>query len=99
MSHVEHQSLCITSWDKDVITDCRERIQSIGLKVSEIIKSDVNGYCTFFVPPSGSKAGWDEAKAHLSLIGHAEKIIKDFECEDGSNCIDYIKTVYGDHEG
>lgn len=99
MSHVEHQALCITCWDKDMLIDCRERIESIGLKVSEIMESDVNGYATFFVPPSGSKAGWEEAKAHLSLIRHAEKIIQDFGYEDGSNSIDYDVSIYGDHEG
>ena len=99
MSHVEHQAICITSWDDKKLEECHKRIKSIGLNVTDITCKTTNSYRSFFVAPSGSKAGWPEARAHLDNVACAKDIINSFAYEDKSNCIEFYVAVYGDHEG
>ncbi len=99
MSHVEHQAICITSWDDKRLADCHKRIKAIGLQITDTTFEATNGYKSFFVTPCGSKAGWPEARSHLDNIACALDIINSFACEDGSNCIEFHVAVYGDHGG
>ena len=84
---------------EQIINISWEKLKEIGLQVSPIEEGNNNGDSTFFVYPSDSKAGWPEAKAHLAKIEAAKEIIKELDYEDGSNPIDYIVAIYGQHEG
>lgn len=99
MSHVEHQTISVTSWDKEALSNCRQDIEGLGLIVTEVIDSPNNCFYSFFVAPSGSKAGWPEADAHLEKIRQAREAIDCLAYEDGSNCLKYSVSVYGDHYG
>ena len=99
MSHVAHKSICITSWDQMSINECRKKLIAIGLGVTKLHESKVNGYHTFFVIPSGSKAGWDDANCHDSSIAVAREVIDSYASKDGSNRLECSFPVYGDFEG
>lgn len=99
MSHVQHQAMCITSFQTDVLYKCRERINYLRVLLSEIHSDNVNGYSTFFVYPSGSKSGWPEEEEHLASISKIKNIIASYDYEDGSNPIDFHVAIYGDSEG
>lgn len=59
MSLIVHNAIIVTGYDQDFISDAREEATSLGLAVSEVVKSPVNGYISFFVAPDGSKEGWE----------------------------------------
>ena len=99
MSHVQHQSISVTSWNAKKLNKCRERLFALSLIVTEIYKSEINGFSTFFIVPCGSNAGWDEARYHLKLIEEAKVILKSYEYEDGSSVIEYCVSIYGESEG
>lgn len=99
MSHVRHEVGCITSWKGPLIQELHKRISALGLAVSEIRESHVNYYYTFFIFPSGSKAGWPEAEAHIFKIAKAKEICDSYAYEDGSNSVQYLFPMYGEFEG
>ena len=99
MSHVKHETVCITSWKEQEVKKLWGQIRDEGVLVTEIYKLKSNSYWTFYVLPSGSKAGWAEAKFHLDFIEQIKGMIKEFDYEDGSNPFDYAVAEYGDFEG
>jgi len=62
MGYMRHHTIVVTSWSKDAITQAHYRAKSIFPWVSPISPVVVNGYRSFFVPPDGSKEGWEPSK-------------------------------------
>lgn len=65
-------------------------------QVSPVIGSGMNGYYSFFVAPSGSKLGWEQAIEHEAAM---EKMIEFLDLKkysDGSTSIKYVKVSYGE---
>jgi len=99
MSHVQRQSMGITSWNKVALIECRREFIAAEIPVTTLYESATNGYETFFVIPCGSKAGWNEEAHHLGLIEKAKTMLKSYEHEDGSSPIEYCVSIYGESEG
>lgn len=59
MSYTRHHCIVVTSWDKITIAIVHKKALEIFPNVSNMIKSEVNGYVSFLVPPDGSNEGWD----------------------------------------
>lgn len=60
MGYMSHHSIIITTWDDKITTIHRKAIKIFGKEgVSEITPTMVNGYRSFFIPPDGSKEGWE----------------------------------------
>jgi len=98
MSHVKHETICITSWNEEILQKLRDRIDPIA-SLTATYECAMNGYHTFYVLPSGSKAGWADAKFHLEIIETIKAMIKELDYDDGSNSIQFIVSEYGDFEG
>ena len=65
MGYMRHNAIVVTSWNEQHIKDARIsaiNIFGLGNQVSEILKSPVNGYLSFFICPDGSKEGWEDSK-------------------------------------
>lgn len=60
MGYIRHDAIIVTtsSHDREVLEESRSAARRFGLLVSEVIFT-VNGYVSFFIPPDGSKEGWD----------------------------------------
>jgi len=99
MSHVQHNVICFTCFEKEKTVECRHRLIEIGLDVTDISVSSVNEYFTFFTVPSGSKAGWPPAEEHMRKIEMAKEVIKSYDYDDGSSSIDFKWVTYGEHNG
>ena len=57
---VHHTIIVTTTWDEQKIkTAHKKAVQIFGKLVSEIVKTNCNGYNSFFVAPDGSKDGWE----------------------------------------
>ena len=62
MGTIWHNSLVVTSSDAHELAAVRTKaVELFGGLVSPVIKSDSNGYLSFFIAPDGSKEGWPES--------------------------------------
>lgn len=73
MSHVLHQSIIITSWAADELTQAHITARAMFTDgefclVSPITKAKYNGYQSFAVLPCGSNAGWPQAEGHVRKL-------------------------------
>lgn len=65
MGRMKHDSIIVTSWGEDHITKAAKKAIKLGLAVSELVPSNINGYSSFLIAPDGSKEGWDESEAGI----------------------------------
>lgn len=96
MSHVRHHAICVTSQFDEVLEKYRKRLIEIGLSPTEITPEVINGHRSFFVPPCGSKFGWNDSIEHMEKLRLAINISSEFGYEDGSNPLDCCLAVYGE---
>ena len=96
MSHVEHHIIAVTSWEPPILKECRTKLIDLSVSVTAIYLSQVNGYGTFFVYPSGSKEGWAEGRKHTESIAAAKEVLESYRYEDGSSPIEYLISNYSD---
>ena len=70
MGYMRHHMIVVTSWDKKLIWEAHMKACEIffqpshvgnSVGVTPIMTSPVNHYYTFFVPPDGSKEGWNDS--------------------------------------
>ena len=94
MGYINHHAIVCTAWDKKSILSLHEKAKEIfGQQVSELIRSPINGYVSFFVAPDGSKEGWEE-----SDIGNKRR--EDFLkwCTEDNGFYDAVEIYYGGDE-
>ena len=94
MSHTKHDAIVITTWDPPLIKSAQRKAKKLGLPVTNICRSSINGYYTICVCPDGSKEGWDESEAGDK--GRAELVawMKTHAYEDGSNRLQWVHIEY-----
>ena len=70
MGHMCHHAIVVTANSMSHITPAHTKAREIfGEQVTEILlPTKINGYCTFFVGPDGSKEDW-----HESDVGDAKR--------------------------
>lgn len=103
MGHVEHHAIVVTGApilflkgyeDRDIRV-AHAKAESIFEVVGPLIKSNENGYCTFLIPPDGSKSGFVEDEAgdqqRTDFIDWADST-RDAE---GNLLFDWIEVCYG----
>jgi hypothetical protein len=59
MGYIRHHAMIITDCDLEKIRDIHRFATLCSLNPTSIMESPVNGYRTFFIPPDGSKEGWE----------------------------------------
>lgn len=96
MGYIRHHAIIVTSWNKEKILESKNMAENIlnGL-VSPIIESRINGYCSFFIAPDGSKEGWvdsDIADGQRELF---IKYLNQERYEDGSSCLSWAEISLG----
>ena len=89
MSFVLHRSIIVTSWSEKHIKDARiSAITTFGDRVSEIVKSPINAYLSFFIAPCGSKEGWDD---QLGDRENRRFYLENIDCE----YLEWVEVEYG----
>jgi len=99
MGYIRHHGIIVTAYDEDRIKAAHRKAQDIGLDVTEIADSPVNGYRTFCVVPDGSKEGWTESKQGNQRRDAFAEWLEDQIFEDGSSPYDWAEVQYGDEMG
>lgn len=68
MGYIRHHAIIVTCYDEAGAETARSKARELGMHPTNAVAT-VNAYCTFLVPPDGSKEGWeasdngDEARA------------------------------------
>lgn len=61
MGYMRHDAIIVTSWNAAHLDLARDKAVGLGLLVSPVIDSRLNGYASFLIAPDGSKEGWPES--------------------------------------
>lgn len=109
MGYDRHHCIVVTSFDESLLAEAHQVAVSLfasakaegyahGMMVSEIVPSVTNGYSSFFVPPDGSKEGWEESRLGDSARGVFVDWLRSRRHSDGSSSLDWVEVQYGDDE-
>ena len=92
MGYMRHHAIIVTCFD--------ENIKSIQSKVKEIFgfkptiqKSKMNGYCSLFIRPDGSKEGWEGSNTGDE---NREAFKKWLGKTNEKYYLDWVEVQYGD---
>lgn len=102
MSHVIHEIIAVTSYNKNHIRWAWSRADAlfpsdgILIRVTPVYQSHVNGYYTFIVLPDGSKEGWEEAEVSAKQRGELIEWLEAQAFADGSSPYAWTLAQYGE---
>lgn len=92
MGNVVHRVLVVTTYDRKQM----ELLKEYAPKSSEgPYLSPVNGYWTLFVPPCGSKLGWEGAEARTREIESFKKWLYAQRDDDEGSPLEWFEAEYG----
>lgn len=100
MGYIKHHAIVVTSYKDEAINLAHAKAKDIfNQKVSEILESEMNSYKSFFIPPDGSKEGWEDSEKGDYQRKMFVDWIKEQNEEDGSNSLDFCEFFYGEDNG
>jgi hypothetical protein len=107
MGYMRHHMIVVTGWDKKIIWEAHMKACEIffqpshggnSVGVTPIMTSPVNHYYTFFVPPDGSKEGWNDSYDGDENRAAFIKWLDQQRYEDGSTSLNWAEVQYGDDD-
>ena len=100
MGYMRHHAFVVTgsSGQETTTEEAHAEALRLDLNPTNIVACRVNGYCSFLIPPDGSKEGWEESDEGNAkrwaffnwLVAHCY--------EDGSSPFQWAEIQYGDEE-
>lgn len=98
MGYMRHHTIVVASWDSGSMERAHEKATRIFSWVSPLSPEAVNGYSSFFIPPDGSKEGWQESNEgdenrdrFISWLGQQRHV-------DNSSNLSWVEIQFGDDE-
>lgn len=97
MGYMRHHAIVVTGTDyQEAITKAHTAAAGIFPWISPLSPPTINGYRSFFVPPDGSKEGWEE-----SDVGDAQRdafmaYLLSTGFADGGSLFAWVEVQYGD---
>ena len=95
MGYMRNHTIIVTGWDEIAIAAIHEIASAIFPWVSPMSPVVINCARSFFVPPDGSKEGWDESvegdKQRAQFIAELKKANATPE-----DMLDWVEVQYGD---
>jgi hypothetical protein len=98
MGYMRHHVIVVSSWDDKLIALAHDEATKIFPHVSGIVLSECNAYKSFFVPPDGSKEGWDDSDKGDKRRNTFVTWLKKQAFEDGSTSLNWVEVQYDDDE-
>lgn len=102
MGYIRHHAIVVTDQLGDDIMEAHRQAQRIGLGVTPIADSEMNGTSSFLVVPDGSKEGWatsEEGDERRETFKRWLKAPPPPEGDGPQFSLDWIEVQYGDDEG
>ena len=95
MGYMRHHAIIVTSWKEELIELAKATADECFPWVSSISPDGVNGYRSFFIPPDGSKEGWDKSDLGDAVRKTFLDWVDKQAHEDGSNPLECIEIAFG----
>lgn len=95
MGHVAHKAIIVTTFDRARADGAIEAANLIGLKTMGPHRSEVNGYYTTLICPSGSKTGCDSDTRHKERLAEFTGWLRAQRYEDDSSPFEWAMVYYG----
>ena len=100
MGYIKHHGIAVTSGIDELIKEAHTQAKRVFKeRTSEILKSETNGYNSFFIAPDGSKEGWTESDNGNRQRDEFVKWVNSQAYKDGSNSISFCEFFYGEDNG
>ncbi|HEV8716163.1 MAG TPA: hypothetical protein VGX03_25475 [Candidatus Binatia bacterium] len=99
MGYMQHHAIIVTSCINEKFSAAYKKAKELFPKVSDPVPSGTNGYYSFFIPPDGSKEGWEASDAGDERRRIFRGWLNSQAYEDGSNSLKWVEVQYGDDEG
>jgi hypothetical protein len=96
MGHMRHHSIIVTGCMDGALDKAHDEAVRLFAWVSPRCPDQTNGYRSFFIPPDGSKEGWDESESGDSHRNAFVAFLQSLRYEDGSSPVDWVEVVFGD---
>jgi hypothetical protein len=105
MGYMSANTIVVTSWDGDLIQKAHEKATEIFcqpfstyavMQISTIVKGAANGYISFFIPPDGSKEGWDCSNEYDNRRARFKEWLVLQAFEDGSTSLHWVEVQFAD---
>ncbi len=93
MGYMVHHAIIVTSEFRDKIMEAHVYAQTVFIEVSMIIRGTANNSCSFFIPPDGSKEGWNESD---DGDNRREKFMAYLRAKEG---LSWVEVQFGDDDG
>lgn len=95
MGYMRHHAIVVASWSDDLLKKAHEVAEGSFPWVSEIAENSL-GIGSFFVPPDGSKEGWNESDLGDDRRNGFTKWLDAQRYDDGSTSLDWVEIQFGD---
>lgn len=89
MGVIRHHAMIVTGYDMEDMKATRRFAELCNLDPSPIMESHSNGYLTFFIPPDGSKEGWERSQEGDEERDRFKKFLRKRRVED------WVELAYG----
>lgn len=85
MGYMSHHAIVVVGTYEDHAAKARARAGQLGMAVSELVRSPVNGVDSFMVAPDGSTEGWGESDLGDRQRREFLEYLESIRYEDGSS--------------
>jgi len=97
MGYIRHHAIIVTDHGYgEHINEAHTKAVEMGCNPSAVIRSAINNYHSFFIPPDGSKEGWGESSLGDMRRGKFIAWIDEQRYGDGSSPFSWVEVQYGD---
>jgi hypothetical protein len=99
MGYMRHHAIVLSSWSPEILGAARVKAADLGMAVSPIVPSGLNGISSFLVAPDGSKEGWEESDAGDARRAALIAWLGAEAGKRGYSGVDWAEVQYGDGNG
>jgi hypothetical protein len=89
-----HHAIIVSSCSDPLIEQAHREAVAAGCKPSEITPATVNGYRSFFVPPDGSKEGWEASNDGNAARDVLVAWLRSQAYDDGSTLLEWAEVAF-----
>jgi hypothetical protein len=95
MGYIRNHAIVVTSTYGDYIQQAHVAAKEIFPWVSEISDTGINGSRSFFIPPDGSKEGWEDSDLGDDRRNRFKEWLRLQEYDDESSPLAWCEVWYG----
>jgi len=98
MGYMRAHTIVVDSWSAELVATAHAKAATIFPWVSPLSPPSVNLHQSFFVPPDGSKEGWDESAEGDTRRAKFKQWLREQVYEDGSTALRWVEVQFADDE-